>query len=55
MKTTEELLDALKELMDEFEPNGYFYVDKLSRNGQTSVVLHVMYDSEDADYYPIVD
>lgn len=50
---TEELLKAIKELCEEnFLPNGYYYVDKLVRDGQTSIVLHILYDSLDEDYYP---
>ena len=50
----EQLLERIKELCEEeFSPNGFYYVDKLTRNGQTSLVLHILFDSpEEEDYYP---
>ena len=53
IQTTDELLQAIKELCEkEFEPKGYYYVDRLVRNGQTSIVLHILFDSKESDYYP---
>ncbi len=54
LHNTHDLLEEIKELCEEnFTPEGYYYVDKLVRKGQTSIVLHIMFDSpEDEDYYP---
>ena len=53
IKDTEELLKEIKKLCRKFAPEGYYYVDKLVRKGQTAIVLHLLYDSpEDEDYYP---
>lgn len=54
IENTDELLKAIKKLCEEkFEPSGFYYVDKLVRNGQTSIVLHILFDSpDDEDYYP---
>ena len=54
INNTEELLKAIKELCEKkFAPEGYYYVDKLVRNGQTSIVLHIIFESpEDENYYP---
>ena len=54
INSTNELIEAIKTLCEkEFEPEGYYYVDKLIRNGQTSIVLHILFDSpEEEDYYP---
>jgi len=54
IKDLDELLIAIKKLCEEeFEPSGFYYVDRLVRNGQTSIVLHILFDSpEEEDYYP---
>ena len=54
INNTEELLEEIKELCEnKFAPEGYYYVDKLVRNGQTSIVVHILFDSpEDENYYP---
>ena len=51
---TEDLLREIKALMEDVEPDGFYYVDKLVRNGQCSLVLHILYDTNEADYYPEV-
>jgi len=53
------LLDKIKDVMEnEFQPSGYYYVDKLVRNGMTSVVIHVLFDNEEErfreNFYPKV-
>ena len=56
IENTEELLEEIKELCEsKFAPEGYYYVDRLVRNGQTSIVVHILFDSpEDENYYPKV-
>ncbi len=49
---TEDLLKEIKALMDDIEPDGFYYVDKLVRDGQCSLVLHILYDTNEADYFP---
>ena len=49
---TEDLLREIKALMEDVGPDGFYYVDKLVRNGQCSLVLHILYDTNEADHYP---
>ena len=57
IETIEELIDEIKEICEErFTPNGYFYVDKITRAGITSLNLHIVCDTPQLDdSYPIVD
>ena len=54
IKNTEQLLERIKTIMEkEFLPTGYYYVDKLTRRGQTSLVIHILYDDPEAiNHYP---
>lgn len=54
IENTDDLLREIKELCEKkFTPKGSYYVDKIVRNGQTSIVLHMVYDSpNEKDSYP---
>ena len=41
-----QLLKVLKQIVEkDFTPEGCYYVDKLVRKGQTSLVIHLLFDS----------